>query len=81
MSFTGTSARTSSGVGTQTRMVLLAADTACHYVFGNSSVNATTSDTYLPANAEHLVRIAPGQYVAAIQSSAAGTLQVSEMDG
>ncbi len=77
----GTSARTTSGVGDQTRAVLLTCNEACHYAFGSSSVTATTNDTYLPANAEHYVRIAPSQYVAAIQDSAGGTLHVSELDG
>ena len=75
------SARTTSGVGDQTRAVLVTCDEACHYVFGDGAVDATTSDTFLPANSEHYVRIAPGQYVAAIQSSAAGAFHVSELDG
>lgn len=75
----GVSARTSAGVSEQTRKVVIAATQAAHYRFGGSGVTATTADTYLPAGAEHLVRIAPGQYVAAIQSTAGGTVFVSEM--
>ena len=77
----GTSARTSTGVGPQTRSVVLTCDEACHYRFGGATVDATTADTYLPANGEHYVRIPPGNYVAAIQDSAGGTLHISEMDG
>lgn len=76
----GASQRTASGVGDQTRLVLISTTTAAHYAFGGSGVVATTSDTYIPAEGEHLVRIAPGQYVAFIQESAAGVGHVSEMD-
>jgi hypothetical protein len=75
------SARTAAGVGDQTRAVLISCDEACHYRFGDSASVATSADTYLPASGEHFVRISPGQYVAVIQSSVAGTLHISEMAG
>ena len=78
---TAATARTTSGVGEQTRQVAITATAAAHYRFGGSSVVATTSDTYIGAGAEHLVRIAPSQYVAAIRSTADGSVFVSEMDG
>lgn len=77
----GTSARTSAGVGAQTRFVVISATEAAHYAFGDSTVTATTSDTYIAASTEHFVRILPGQYVAAIQSTAGGTVKVSEFAG
>ena len=77
----GTSARTSSGVDAQTYSVIVTCTEACFYNFGGSGVTATTSNTYLPAGGEHYVRILPGQYVAAIQDTAGGTLRVSEMAG
>ncbi|HKL22139.1 MAG TPA: hypothetical protein VJ904_10050 [Tichowtungia sp.] len=81
ISATASSARTSAGVDSQTRFVTIATDEAVHYRLGDSSVAATTSDTFLPANGEHFIRILPGQYVAAIRSSADATVKVSEFAG
>ena len=75
------SARTAAGVGSQTRSVIVSCDQACYYALGDASVTATASNTFLPANSEHYIRIRPGQYVAAIQLTTAGTFHVSEMDG
>lgn len=75
------SARTSSGVSDQTRFVAIAATEAVHYGFGDSTVTATTADTYLPSNGEHFVRISPGQYVAVIRETTDGTVKVSEFAG
>lgn len=77
----GTTARTSAGVGAQTRFVAIFATEAAHYAFGDSAVTATTADTYIGQGGEHFVRILPGQYVAAIQSTAGGTVKVSEFAG
>lgn len=75
----GTSARTETGVGAYTKFVNIeAVGAALHYRFGDASVVATTADTYLAADSSHFVRISPSQYVAAIQSTAAGTMKVSE---
>lgn len=73
-----TAARTSSGVGAQTRKVLITTDVGGHYVFGGSTVTATTADTYLPANSEHFVQIRSGQYVSFKAASGTGTVYVSE---
>lgn len=78
VSFTASSARTSAGVGEQTRQVVLYADQDCHIAYGDSAVTATTSDFFLPASVVMFLQIRPGQYVAAIRSSADGTLHVSE---
>jgi hypothetical protein len=75
----GTSARTTAGVGSQTRVAIIASTTDAHYAFGDSAVTATTSDTFIIAGSEHYVQIQPGQYVAFIQNSAGGTAAVSEM--
>ena len=74
----GTSAATSNAVGAQTYQVALYCDQDVHIVFGKSPT-ATTSDFFLPASTMVFFPIAPGEKVAAIQSSAAGTLSVSEM--
>jgi hypothetical protein len=78
----GTSARTSNGVGAQTRYILVkCVDADAHYVLGDSSCTATTSDTHIGAGDVQFIRIIPGQYVAAIQSASAGTVYVSEFAG
>lgn len=68
-------------MGAQTRFVTIATDTAVHYALGDSSVTATTADTFLPENGEHFIRILPGQFVAVIRSTADGTVKVSEFAG
>lgn len=74
----GTTARTSAGVGTFTRHVMIYSSQDAYYNFGDSTVTATTSDTFIPAGGEHFVQIRGGQYIAAIQDSAAGVVKVSE---
>lgn len=77
----GTSAATSSGVGAHTHRVVLEATADAHIVFAGSGGAATTSDFLLSSNAGPVMFvIRPGQYVHAIQSSAAGTVHVSEVD-
>ncbi|MGB0855084.1 MAG: hypothetical protein ACPGSI_17435 [Pikeienuella sp.] len=74
--------RTANPVGDQTRKVLIAATDGMHYVLGNGSVTAATSDTYIGPGSEQMVRISPGQYVAAIDAATGGggaTLYVSEL--
>lgn len=74
------SARTASAVGGQTYWVVLFCDQDCHIAFGGATVVATTADFFLPASTNVMLAIRPGQSVAAIQSSAGGTLRVSELD-
>ena len=82
ISASGTSARTTNGVGTQSRSCVIATTVAGYYTLGDSSVAATAATgTYLPENAEHYIRIRPGQYVAFITVSGTGNVYVSEMDG
>ena len=74
----GTSAATSSGVGDQTRHVMIYASEDAYYALGASGVAATTSSTFIPGGGEHFIQIRGGQYVAAIQDSTAGVVKVSE---
>lgn len=74
----GTTARTSAGVGAFTRHVMIYSSGDAYYNFGGSTVTATTSNTFIPAGGEHFVLITGGQYVAAIQDSAGGVVKVSE---
>ena len=64
--------------GAQTREVRLISTTACHVAFGAAPL-ATANDPYLAADEEYVVRVSPGQKVAAIQNAAGGTLFVTEL--
>lgn len=80
VTYSATAARTSTGVGAQTRHVAIYASTDCYYLFGGASVVATpVNGTFLPAGQQHFVKIRSGQFVSAIQDSATGTLKVSEL--
>lgn len=80
VSFTASSARTAAGMGDQCRLVSLVSTADCHIAFGPSNVDATTNDFFLLANTMVMFPIRPGEFVAAIRSSADGILHVSEMD-
>lgn len=78
VSVASSSARTSAGVGDQTRKVMIYCSVDAFYNLGGSTVTATTSNTFIPAGSEHFIQIRPGQYVAFIRDSADGTAKVSE---
>tara|TARA_B100001093_G_C26831087_1_gene1016162 strand:- start:339 stop:653 length:315 start_codon:yes stop_codon:yes gene_type:complete len=75
----GSSAATSSGVATSTRVVRIVATEDCHITFATSPT-ATTSLPFLPAKQVEYFKITGGHKVAAIQSSTAGTVYVTEME-
>ena len=57
-------------------------DTACYFLQGGSGVTATSSSYYLPADQERLLYVDDvddSGYVAVIQSTASGTLQISHL--
>lgn len=66
-------------VGLNTRVVRVVSSTDCHVVI-SADPTATTTSTFLPSFSVEYFRIAPGQKVAAIKSTAAGTLYVTECD-
>lgn len=73
-----TSAQATDAIGAGIRVVRLVATSDCHVKIG-SNPTATTADLFLPAGCVEWLIAHPGQKVAAIQSSASGTLYVSEM--
>jgi hypothetical protein len=77
VSFTAASAQ-SSAVSDSIRELRLVATQNCYYKVG-ANPTATTSDTYLPSGTVEYIAIAPGEKVAAIRSSADGTLNITEM--
>jgi len=79
VAYTGTAGSTSN-VGTQTYKVRVLVTTDAYIkIHGSAEAAATTSDTYLPALSAEYFTITPGQRVSAIQVSAGGTLQVTEI--
>jgi hypothetical protein len=64
--------------GTETYIVRVVCTTDAFIKIDNSPT-ATTSDVFCPANTPEYFSITPGQKVSAVQSSAAGTLYVTEI--
>ncbi len=72
--------------GTQTYYVRLVANSACHYKIGDGGQTAATTDPFLPANWVEIVKVTPGQRMAAVKAATnglvtatAGTLSVTEL--
>ncbi|BAQ89229.1 hypothetical protein [uncultured Mediterranean phage uvMED] len=83
VSFTGSSVASSNVFGTQTEYVRIATTHSCHYVIGgnaSSAPTATTSDAYLHAGDYEIIKVSPGEKIAAIRNtSTSGDLFVTEM--
>lgn len=76
----GTSAVVTNAFGAQTYRVRLTAKGAdCWFRIGDGTPTATTGDTFMAAGSVEYFTCTPGQKVAAIQDSAAGTLNVTEV--
>lgn len=73
----GTSAATANALGADTRVVRLAATTACYIAIGTTPT-ATTSNPILPAGAVDYVIVEPSDKIAALQVSTGGVLSVTE---
>ena len=76
VAFTGTSAQSSAFQGS-TNIIRVCASQDCFILFG-ASPTATTSSIFMPAGVVEYFSVTPGQKVAAIQSSVAGTLYIAE---
>ena len=75
-----TSATLTNAFGAETFQVRLSATAACRYrVVEAAGGTAVAADTLLPANVVEYVTVTPGQKIAAIQETAAGKLNVTEM--
>ena len=80
---TSTSARNATALDAATRVIGLYATVPMFVRLGNSSVTATTSDHYLPADTYMDISVAGSNtqsytHIAAIRASSDGTLYVSE---
>jgi hypothetical protein len=78
----GSSATSANGFGSQTYLVRLSATTACFYLVSeNANVVAATASngSLLPANWVETIQVSPGEKISVIQSTAAGSLNVTEL--
>jgi hypothetical protein len=74
------SATLATAFGTETYQVRLSATAAVRYrVVEAAGGTAVATDTLLPANVVEYITVTPGQKIAAIQESAAGKLNVTEV--
>jgi hypothetical protein len=78
VAYTGTAGTITNGVGAQTYQVRVVTTTDAFILIGDSPT-ATTSDMPTFAGLPEYFTITPGQKVSAIQSSAGGSLYVTEL--
>ena len=76
--YSSTAGTTSAAVGAGVQRVRIVATTDAFLQIGIDPT-ATTSDTFIRANWPEYVAIKPGEKVSAIQSTASGTLNVTEI--
>jgi hypothetical protein len=81
----GTSARNSTAIDSDTRVVSVYAEVPVYVAFGGASVTATSSDHYFPANTYYDFAIGGGRsghytHVAVLAVSASGNVYVSEKE-
>jgi hypothetical protein len=76
--YTATAGTITNAMGSQTYKVRIVCTTDAFVKVGDAPT-ATTSDPLFPANSVAYVTITPGQKVSAVQSSAGGTLHVTEV--
>ena len=74
----GTSAATTNGFGAQTYAVRVHATKAAH-IFFDGAPTATTNHTLMGDGGTEYFQVTPGQKLAAIQSSEAGVVYVTEL--
>ncbi len=75
----GAASAQSTAVGSSTRCVRLRATADCYVKIGGNPTANTTTSTLLGAGETEYFRVNPGDKVAVIQASAAGTLNVTEL--
>ena len=78
ISVAASSAAISTAFGTQTEYARVVSTTNCHIVFAGSPT-AATSDAYLPAGEIEIIKVSPGEKIAAIRTSGDGTLYATEL--
>jgi len=74
----GVASAESTVFGGQTKIIRIVNLVACRYVVGTSPQTALATNTLLLPNVIEYLSVEPGQVIAAIQDSAAGSLNVTE---
>lgn len=69
----------SAAVGANTRLVQLCATENCHIEIGLTPAAVVASSMYLPKDQPRVYHIEPGEKVAAIKATTAGTLHITEL--
>jgi hypothetical protein len=77
VAYTGTAAASTNAFGTQTRIIRIVANSACHFAIGGAPA-ATTSDPLLPANWIECVNVNPGEKISAIKAATAGLITTTD---
>jgi len=78
ISVASSSAAVSNAFGDGTHYVRVVSTTNCHITFA-ASPTATTSHGYVPAGEVEIIKVSPGEKMAAIRNSADGTLYCTEL--
>jgi len=86
IAYTSSSVGIATSLGSQTYHIRLSSTSACYYKVGPTAQTATSTDVFLPPSWVEVVRVQPGNFVAAIKSptsgsftSADGVLNVTEL--
>lgn len=80
ITYTGT-AGLSAAVGVSTTLVRLVSSSDCFVLIGAAPVATSSNGSLLPAGVVEYFGITPGQKVSVVQSSASGTLNITEGAG
>jgi hypothetical protein len=78
VAYTGTAGTVANTITAGVQKVRVCATSACYIAIGVSPT-ATTAGIYMPADTVEYFTVAAGEKVSAIQSSAGGTLHVTEV--
>ena len=78
ISVAASSAAVSNAFGSGTEFLRVVSTTNCHITFA-ATQTATTSLAYLPAGEIEIIKVSPGEKIAAIRTSGDGTLYATEL--
>ncbi len=78
ISVVASSAAVSNAFGSGTEFLRVVSTTNCHITFA-ATPTATTSLAYLPAGEIEIIKVSPGEKIAAIRTSGDGTLYATEL--
>jgi hypothetical protein len=79
VAYSATAGTITNVIGSQTYKIRVLTTTDAWIVIGNNPTATVATGTYLPAKAAEYFTCTPGQKVSAIQDTAGGTLNVTEV--